>query len=476
MAGRKAVGGAVGAVGMTIPRKLYYEKELDFRISRSYGPGRYDPAYEQDGHDYPIGYVRWTENRNMQAFVHLLAEGKVNVQPLITHRFSIEEATKAYDLITGKIGEPFLGVLIKYPEGSDHLRRIDLGSREQSWREPEQIQRAQSVQPVVSIGLLGAGNFANNTLLPAIKQVKGVQFVGVCTAAGLSARHAADKFGFQYCTTSEAEILSAPHIHAVVIATRHHLHSRQVIAALKAGKHVFVEKPLALNGAELTAITETFQAQTSKILMVGFNRRFAPLAQKLKAFFAAVHEPLAVHYRVNAGYLPPDHWTQDPAQGGGRILGEACHFIDFVSWLIGKMPVSVNAHALPDGGYYCRDNAVITLTYPGGSVAVVTYLANGDRVLGKERIEVHGGGRSAVLDDFRRLELVKDGARQVVRRWWRQDKGHRAEFEAFVHAVRNNGLSPIPFEEIVATTRATFAAFESLREGEGTEFAQNEVP
>ena len=462
----KAVVVAVGAVGMTLPRKIYYEKELDFRISRSYGPGRYDPAYEEQGQDYPIGYVRWTENRNMQAFIHLLEERKVNVQPLISHRFPIERANKAYELITGKRAEPFLGVLIKYPEQPDLSCRVDVHRESDGLPVSGEYVSAPSSDSAVTVGLLGTGSFANATLLPAMKRAPGIEFAGAAAATGVSARRTADKFGFRYCSTDENEILRDSTISAVVIATRHHLHSRQVIAALNAGKHVFVEKPLALNEAELTAIIEAFKKQKPKVLMVGFNRRFAPLAQALRSFFVDISEPLVVQYRANVGYIPADHWTQDSAQGGGRIIGEACHFIDFVGWLVGQCPASVQASSMPNSGRYSGDNAIITLTYPNGSLAVVTYLANGDRGLGKERIEVHGGGRSAVLDDFRQLELVKGGRRRVQRSWLRQDKGHRAECLAFAQAVRNGGPSPISLEEIVATTRATFVAAASLGQGE----------
>jgi len=470
---------AVGAVGMEIPRKLYYEKELTFRVSRSYGPGRYDPEYEEKGHDYPIGYVRWTENRNMQAFLQLLAEGKVNVKPLIIHRFPIEEAPKAYDLITGKTGEPFLGVLITYPDQPDLSRKIVLNQHQVS-RITHHASRSGIDR--VTIGLLGAGNFAVTTLLPNMKKVPGIEFIGVCTATGLSARHAGDKFGFRYCTTDENQILNDPDINTVVIATRHHLHARQVIAALNAGKHVFCEKPLALNEDELRDIVKAYQQANRRIsesanaqirnpkseirnLMVGFNRRFAPMARQLKAFLADVHEPLVMHYRVNAGYIPPDHWVQDPEQGGGRIIGEVCHFVDFLTFLADALPVRVHARALPNDGRYRDDNVVITLEFADGSLGTITYVANGDKAFPKERVEVFGGGCVATLDDFRRLELVRGGRRKVVRSRLRRDKGHRGEWEAFVQALREGGPAPIPFEEIVATTLTTFAVVDSLRRG-----------
>ena len=472
----RAVVVAVGAVGMTIPRKVYYEKELDFRISRSYGPGRYDPTYEEKGVDYPYGYVRWTENRNMQAFVQLLAEGKVDVKPLITHRFLIEEAAKAYDLITGKTEEPFLGVLITYPEQPDLSRRIELRKRVAGGRwqiATETWQSAISHQPV-AIGLLGAGNFATTTLLPAMRKVPGIELIGVCTATGLSARHAGDKFGFRYCTTDENEILSDPEINTVVIATRHHLHARQVIAALKAGKHVHCEKPLCPNEDELRSIVQTFNAcpernrrvQRTSILTVGFNRRFAPLTRQLKAFLTDIHEPLVMHYRVNAGYIPLDHWVHDPEQSGGRVIGEVCHFVDFLTFLAGALPMRVHARSLPNDGRYRNDNVVITLEFADRSLGTITYVANGDKAFPKERVEVFGGGTVAVLDDFRCLELVRNGRKKVHRSRLRQDKGHRGEWEAFVAALRDGDPLPIPFEDIVATTLTTFRILDALRHGE----------
>lgn len=483
---------AVGAVGMQIPRKLYYDKELTFRVSRSYGPGRYDPEYEEKGHDYPIGYVRWTENRNMHAFLQLLAEGKVNVKPLITHRFPIEEATKAYELITAKTGEPFLGVLLIYPDQPDLSRKIVLAQKAHSVSHFT-LHAPRSNGQRIAIGLLGAGNYAITTLLPAMKKVPDIEFVGVCTASGLSARHAGDKFGFRYCTTDENEILNNPDINTVVVATRHHLHARQVIAALNAGKHVFCEKPLALNEEELRDIVRAYSGKQkdrgaekqrgestreqgseefnapmhpptpAPLLMVGFNRRFAPMARHLKSFLADVHEPLVIHYRVNAGYVPSDHWIQDPEQGGGRIIGEVCHFVDFLVFLTSALPVRVFARALPNNGYYCDDNVGIMLEFADGSLGTINYVANGDKSFPKERVEVFGGGSVAVLDDFRRLELVRNGRKRTVKSALRQDKGHRGEWEAFVAAVRNDGPSPIPIEEIVATTMATFAAVKSMQ-------------
>jgi len=446
---------AVGAVGLRLPRKVYYEKELSFINSRSYGPGRYDPAYEEGGRDYPIGYVRWTEGRNLQAFVDLLAQGRMAVKPLISHRFPIEEASEAYALITGKRAEPFLGVMLKYDESVPVSTVLGV---------PVSRETGQpNTGSLVKLGVLGAGNFAGAVLLPALKKLPGVELVGVASASGLSAQHAAQKFGFQYATSDEAQVLNDAQINTVAILTRHHLHARQAVAALSAGKHVFCEKPLALSESELDEVEQALSGERTPLLMVGFNRRFAPLAVKMQAFIALRQEPLAAHYRVNAGFIPPNHWVHDPAQGGGRILGEACHFIDFLTFLVGAAPVSVTAQALPDGGRYHEDNAVFTFTFPDGSLGTLSYLANGDKAFPKERVEVFVGGRVAVLDDFRFLELVHNGQRQALRSRLRQDKGHLGEWQAFTQAILAGGAPPIPYEHIFGVQRMAFAALRALR-------------
>jgi predicted dehydrogenase/threonine dehydrogenase-like Zn-dependent dehydrogenase len=449
---------AVGAVGINVPRKVYYQKELSFIVSRSYGPGRYDPIYEEGGQDYPIGYVRWTEGRNLAAFVELLASGKVHVAPLISHRFPIEQATEAYTLITGDSSEPFLGVLLTYPEiesVEESLHRVThLGTQ------------TSAATSVVRLGAFGAGNFATAVLFPALKGLDGLELVGLATASGLKSTHVGSRYGFEYATTDEAQILSDERINTIAILTRHHLHAGQVIAALEAGKNVFCEKPLAIRREELQSIAVTLE-ESGPILMVGFNRRFAPLAVRMKTFLEKVYEPLMVHYRINAGYLPAEHWLHDPDQGGGRIIGEACHFIDFLTYLIGEPPNRVQAKGLPDQGRYCEDNVIITFEFPDGSLGTVTYLAGGDRAFPKERVEAIGGGRVAVLDDFRSLETYHAGGRKVHRSRLRQDKGHRAEWEAFVAALTRGEVPPIPYDHLLAVTQASFLAIESLRSGEG---------
>lgn len=469
---------AVGAVGMTIPRKVYYAKELDFRISRSYGPGRYDPNYEEKGHDYPYAHVRWTEQRNMEAFAKLIAEGKVNIQPLITHRFPIEDAPRAYDLITRKSGEPFLGVLLTYSGKPDVSRKVILRSSH-----AETAQKIDQSRPVASLdqlnlGVIGAGNFARSTVLPVLKSAPKVNLVGLASGSGLSAQATGERFAFAYCTTSAEEIFTNPAIDTVAILTRHHLHAPQVIAALKAGKNVFVEKPLCLSQEELQNIVSSYQSLTTNqngaggqalrppSLTVGFNRRFAPFIVELKQHLQSLNEPLMLHYRVNAGFIPPDHWTQDPAQGGGRLLGEACHFIDLLVHLSGSTPHKVTARALPNSGRYSQDNFLIILEFANGSLGTLTYVANGDKNSGKEYLEVFGGGLSAQLDDYRTL-TIRRGKKTIKRTArLRQDKGHQGEWQSLIDHLTGQGPAPMSFAEIVTSTEATLAAQISLKSNE----------
>ncbi len=464
----RAIVVAVGTVGMEIERKAYYEKELDFRISRSYGPGRYDSVYEQKGRDYPIGYIRWTENRNMEAFLQLLAERKIDVGPLITHRFPIEEAARAYELITGRAGEPYLGVVIQHSGDANESTTLTLVEEKNS-------VGTNAALPVekVAVGVLGAGGFASSTLIPSIKASSSTALITVCAATGSHAQHAATKFGFRSCTTDENEVILDPKINTVVIATRHHLHAGQVIAALCARKHVFCEKPLCLTEEELCSIVSTYlqiEPAERPAFMVGFNRRFAPMTMRMKSFFSSISEPLALHCRVNAGQLPKDHWINDRNQGGGRVLGEVCHFIDLLMFLAGSPIVEVESQNIGGSSRYSGDNVLASLRFANASVGSITYVANGDRSFSKERIEVFGGGCAAVLDDFRKLELVRDGRNQKVHSRWRQDKGHRAEWEAFANSISSAYAKPaIRLEELVCSSLATFGIEKSLATGTRTE-------
>ncbi len=442
---------ATGAVGLSIPRKIYYEKEISFINSRSYGPGRYDSNYEENGIDYPIGYIRWTEGRNFQAVVDLLSSRKLKVESLISHRFSIEDGVKAYEVITGKKKEAFLGVLLTYPQE---------GKRRE---ERKIVFPLSSFKPssAVKLGVLGAGLYANATLLPVIKNNKDFELIGIASSGGLHAQHSGKKFGFQYATSSEDEIINDPKINTVAILTRHDSHADLVVRTLKAGKHVFVEKPLAINSDQLSVISKQLMKTDNCILLTGFNRRFSPLAQSLSSFLFPRTEPLHAHYCINAGYIPLNHWTQDPAIGGGRIIGEVCHFIDVLTFLIGSSPVSVIAHALPNNGKYREDNLSMTFTFPDGSIGVIDYLANGDKSFPKERLEIFCGGMIAVLDDYVSLTTVKDGRKQVVSR--AQDKGWKDEMASFAKAIQGESEAPIPYDQLLGVTKATFAVIESLR-------------
>ncbi|NSW52162.1 MAG: Gfo/Idh/MocA family oxidoreductase [Anaerolineae bacterium] len=446
---------AVGAVGLTIPRKIYYQKELSLVVSRSYGPGRYDPAYEEGGVDYPISYVRWTEGRNMAGFVDLLAKGRIDVREMITHRFPIADAPQAYQLITGKREEPFLGVLLTYPQHEVQavVRRVTLP-------QPSTAKAAGAL----SLGVLGAGNYAQAVFLPMVKKTGDVQLHTIVSGAGMTAATAGKRFGFRYASASEVDILENENINLVAILSRHQHHARQTEKALRQGQHIYCEKPLAIREEELAALAAILKRETSAMLCVGFNRRFAPLAITMKHALRG-SEPMVVHYRINAGMLPANHWLHDPNQGGGRIIGEGCHFIDFINFLVGDIPATVRADALPDDERYHLDNVILTLRYANGSIGTVAYLANGDKAFPKEAVEVFQNGTAARLDDFRTLELCRNGNRKVIHNRLRQDKGHASAWQTFLRAVRIGGEAPIPYRHILGSTQAAFAAMESLRTG-----------
>lgn len=448
---------AVGAFGMNIPRKSYYEKELRFQVSRSYGPGRYDPKYEEKGHDYPIGQVRWTEGRNLEAFVDLMSMGVLDVHPLITHRFEIDHASDAYTLITGKANEPFLGVLLTYPEVEPQRKlkqKITLPAK----------ARLQTTG-AIGVSVLGAGNYASAVFLPVIKKSKNVQLLGICSASGISAKHAASQYGFRYATSNEDDIIADDQSQVIVILTRHGAHARQLMAALKQGKAVYCEKPLAIYREELTEIEQLAGDLHLPLFTVGFNRRFAPLSVQLKTKLRDLSQPMHIYYRINAGLLPPNHWLHDPDSGGGRIIGEGCHFIDYLTFLTGQVPIKITSFSLPDGGVYNRDNVQLTFTFPDGSLGTVSYLANGDKAFPKERIEVFCDGQVSVLDDFRSLTTTVKGRTISSISRFKQDKGHAASWQAFMEAVQQGNHPTIPYSELLGVSRAAFAAVESLQTG-----------
>lgn len=449
---------AVGAVGMNLPRRPYYFKEAEFVVACSYGPGRYDPEYEERGHDYPAGHVRWTEQRNMQAFLDLLGARRFDLAPLLTHRFPIADAEAAYRLIDSQ-AEPFVAIALEYPppESRTLTRVIPCSSS---------LQEAN--EGTVSIGCLGAGNFARLVLLPAIKRCPGLRLRLLCSAGGLSAIHSGEKLGFEAATTDEDEVFRDPKVQTVFILTRHDQHAGQVVKALRAGKHVFVEKPLALTVEELEEIERALEeaGPARPLLMVGFNRRFAPASLQVKEFFGGVEAPLTVSIRFNAGEIPPEHWTQNEAVGGGRIIGEACHAIDLAAFLTGSPPVRVFAESIggPHAPAVTDDQCFLTLRHANGSITSIGYLAGGDRSFAKERVEVLGGGRIAVIEDFRTV-LTGKGGRMQKRKAWQQDKGHRAGVAAFARVLGDGGAWPIAWDQLRAVSLASILAVRSLREG-----------
>jgi len=439
----------VGMTGMNIPRQPFFSRELKLVVSMSYGPGRYDPEYEERGHDYPLPYVRWTEKRNIESFLELIAEQRINVERLTTHRFPIAEADRAYRLISGELRESNLGVVLNYDPEVEVSRKISLGAA---------TPVRKSEQRIV-LGVIGAGGYVPAMLLPHFK-TEGVEFRAIATASGISAHDVGKRFGFAYAVSSAEEVLDDADVNLIVVGTRHDLHAELARKALERNKHVFVEKPLALNDEQLEAVLET-AGSSMGWLMVGFNRRFSPLAQRAKEFFKERDTPLSMLYRVNAGRIPKEHWTQNAEEGKGRIVGEVCHFIDLMQFLAGAPPVSVFAESISakSSKIVDADSVFITLRFADGSNGAVGYLSEGDKGLPKERLEIFGAGRVFVLDDFRRATLYKDGREEQVA-LKAQDKGQQAQ----VREICKGGSAPISLDELAATTRATFRVLDSLRE------------
>lgn len=443
---------AVGDVGMNIPRRIYYPRELEYRISMSYGPGRYDPNYEEKGIDYPYAYVPFTEQRNMETFLQLVKEEKVTPGSLITHRFSILDAEEAYELIQSKDSKECLGVIFTYPHEVSVSRRVEILPS----------KRKTVPENAIRVGMIGAGNYATLMLLPYLSKMGNVELVGVSTSTGMSGKHTAEKFGFRFCTTDNTEIFEDKDINAAVIATRHNLHAKLAVDAISLEKHVFVEKPLAVNEDELKLIVNAVH-ESDRHLMVGFNRRFAPLVLEAKKFFGEQAGPLSMIYRVNAGAIPPDHWTQDLEEGGGRIIGEVCHFVDLLQFLCGAKPIEVYALAggKPEGDPV-EDNVTITIAFENGSIGTIAYFSTGDKVIPKEYIEVYGAGKTFLIDDFRRARYGSGGNVRTLRGLG-QDKGQPGTLSAFVDSVLGKRPVPIPFDELVYTTLTTFRVLDSIR-------------
>jgi predicted dehydrogenase/threonine dehydrogenase-like Zn-dependent dehydrogenase len=443
----------VGAVGMHLEREGLFQKEVDFSLSCSYGPGRYDPGYEEKGLDYPIGHVRWTEGRNMAEFLRMVAEGKVRVSPLVSRVDSIDDAASAYDAITRGDGDT-IAALLRYDAASSVVPPVYGGV--------DPVLNLRSINPPagsMGVAVIGTGAFAQAFHLPNLQRIDGCHLEAVAARTGSSAKQAGDRFGARYCTTELDAILADPKVHAVVIATRHNLHAAQALAALDAGKHVFVEKPMALTVADCEAICAK-AAETGLLVSVGYNRVFSPHARAAKAALAKVAGPKQVLYRCNAGPRPADHWSLDPQEGGGRILGEAVHFFDFCCWLLDADPVSITAQAAGNAPDW--NDLTTLMRFPDGSLATVLYCTSGSPNSGKERIEVYGGGGSICIDDFRGVRF--DGLSGKSVRPGREDKGAFGLLQNFVRAVR--GEAPL---EVTAAQglRATRIALEAMASAQG---------
>ncbi len=442
MRGRVVV---VGLVGMDIPRNEYYKKELDLRLSMAYGPGRYDPSYEEKGIDYPYDLVRFTEQRNFEAFLGLIEDGKVTPSKLITHTFDFDKAIKAYDLLEGKVQEKYLGIVLKYKENVKEKRVIK--------RNQKPIKADE-----INIGLIGAGNFTKSVVLPNLQKVNGYELVGLCTATGVSAESSGKKYDFKYIATDANELFKNDEVNTVIVTTRHNDHFNKVIKAIENKKHIFIEKPLCIKEEELEEINKKYDGNI--VLQVGFNRRFSPFVKKIKE---TITTPCSINYRINAGIIPKDVWIQDKEIGGERIVGEVCHFIDTCSYIAGSKVKEVvafcinkNDKSIPD-----EDNVSILLKYENGSTATITYFAYGDSTMAKEYIEVFANGVSISMNDFKEMVIYKNGKKEKIKST-NQDKGFVNEFKAFKSAIKS-GTLVIPFESIYNTTQTTFKIQESLR-------------
>jgi len=451
----------VGVAELSLTRKAFWEKELSFTVSKAAGPGSLEPAYEAKGFDYPLSLVRWTERRNLAAFLELVGRGQVRLQPLITHRFPLAEALQAYDLILKNL-EPYIGVVLNYPREGEAPA---MGAPVHKVLVRTAPPPSGSASPGRGLGLIGGGMFTKNILLPVLKKNGGIILAGVATTTGVSARHIADKFGFTYAATDYQEILRDDAIDRVLITTRHNSHAALVVEALAAGKHVLVEKPLCLTAEELGRIAAAYDG--SRLLMVGFNRRFAPLAQEVKARLAGRLTPLMMTYRVNAGFIPPDHWVHDPEVGGGRLLGEVCHFIDFLHYMTGSEAASVQVAAISGecGKYRHDDNLAITLTFKDGSVGAILYTAKGPKAYCRERFEVFCEDSAAVIEDFRRGMVVQGGRTRKINKF-SMDMGYQGELRFFTQATADPAGFPELFDSYAASTAATLKAAEALKTGE----------
>ena len=439
----------VGMVTMNIPRDPhYYRKEIDIRMSCSYGPGRYDVDYEENGQDYPYAYVRWTEQRNMESFLDLIARKYINLKPLTTHVIDIDDAEKAYDIILGKVKEHHIGILLKYSENENKVRSA--------------INISNKPLSAINTGFIGAGSFAQSYLIPNVKSAGG-SMDGVVTSRGITAKNVGDKFGFNFCSSDVNDILRNEKINTVFIATPHSSHAVHVLESLKAGKNVFVEKPLAINIEELDLIIEA-KKNYKQPLMVGFNRRFAPISGNIKKEFQNTGEPMLINIRINAGFIPKDNWIQQKDIGAGRIIGEMCHFIDLMQYFTNSEPVKVFAECISSTNDKITpaDNIAIVIKFKDGSVGNLTYLANGDKGMPKELIEVFSGSKIGIINDFRDGLIYRNGKTIKLKS---SGKGHKEEVVVFFNALKSGNDSPISFRSICLTTLTTFKIHDSLFTG-----------
>ena len=437
----------LGAVPTGFDRDpFWYRKELELKMACSYGPGRYDLNYEEKGIDYPAPYVRWTQNRNMQAFQELIATKRIDIGYMSTHEFNFDEAPKAFDLVVSR-AEPFIGIALKYDTNKSHSKSKIVFENNQG-----------TPTSKVNVSFIGAGSYAQGNLLPNIPENSQVSKIGVLTNTGTTSKRVAEKFKFNFCATLENDVLDEK-TNTVFVATRHDSHGSYVLKALEQNKHVFVEKPLCLKESELESIIEA-QQQSQTAVMIGFNRRFSPLTQKIKNVVGS--GPMSMIYRINAGAIPKDTWIQDMEVGGGRILGEACHFIDYLTYLNGSLPTKVSAQVLTDAENL-NDTVNIIIQFENGSTGVVCYYANGAKSLAKEYVEVFASGTTAILNDFKELRIYGKGKPSKTK-LLNQNKGQKEMVEGFVNGIIANGKAPIPFSEIVAVTNASFKVLESISE------------
>jgi len=456
----------VGVTGLELSREDFYEKELSFQVSCSYGPGRYDPVYEEQGHDYPFGFVRWTEQRNMEAMMELLVRDRIDVESLVSHRFPLKDVASAYNLLGDR--SPCLGIILQF---TDDLQR----SSESILSTTVEIDPSCRVQqgkgaPVVSF--VGAGDHASRILIPAFRKTTAT-LKSIAAGTGTNCLQVGQRYGFKQATTDTNSLITDPDVDAVVIATRHDSHARLVLSALKTGKHVFVEKPMAMNREELAGIISFYQSDSTRdqlpVLTVGFNRRFAPHVERMRELLEGIRHPKCFVMTVNAGFIPANHWTQDPEIGGGRIIGEACHFVDLLRFLAQSPIESVEAAVMneAESSAAIPDNVSVILKFGDGSLGTIHYFSNGNKGFPKERLEVFCEGRILQMDNFQRLRGW-GWTRFTKMNLWRQDKGHEKCVWAFVEAVKSGGPFPIPFPELVEVTEITFRINELILGGDGS--------